>query len=119
MLPNLNPDQLANTYEFLRALEPFKKYRLPDADQVEFCVTRHRDRAGDHTIYCDTDEHIIRASACHVTTVFGLIRLMAHEMIHMVQTIEGTNTKVMHNKEFKRLAKIVCEIQGYEFKTFV
>ena len=73
----LTPAVLAAAYEYLRATSPFKGWRLPHCDEVEFSVTRHRDRMADHTTYCYTLDHVIRASTYHIKTTNDLIEAVA------------------------------------------
>lgn len=120
MLPNLNPDQLAGAYEFLRTLEPFNAYALPHADEIEFIIAADPRLCGWHKQKPATKTHIIAISHRNVGLPCTLLRIMAHEMIHLTQAIyEKRNHKSQHNAEFKRLATAVCEIQGYDLKLFI
>lgn len=115
----MNPHTVVAAYAFLRETSPFNKWKLPPADEVEFHVTRHRDREADHTIYCDTQDHIIRVSAYYVKTTLQLMVAVAHEMVHMRQVRTGTESRrCMHNAHFKRTAKRVCQVHGFDFSTF-
>ena len=109
----LTPHVLAAAYEYLRATTPFKSWKLPPADEVEFGVTQHRDRDGDHSSYQRTNEHIIRASTYWVKTTDALMQVMAHEMIHVRQQITKSARHGGHNMEFQRLAKRVCKVHGW------
>jgi hypothetical protein len=46
-----------------------------------------------------------------------LIATMAHEMIHLYQDENGT-ARGHHNAQFRRLAKRVCSIHGFDLKNF-
>ena len=115
----LTPQVLATAYEYLRATTPFAGWKLPSADEVEFCVTNHRDREGDHCVYKRTTEHIIRVSSYMITTTPALLIVMAHEMIHEWQEITKTARRGGHNKEFHRLAQRVCKVHGWDVRLFV
>lgn len=115
----LTPHVLAAAYEYIRATAPFKSWRLPEAEAVEFCVTNHRDREGDHCVYQRTTEHIIRVSSYAITTTPALMIVMAHEMIHERQEIARTARRGGHNAEFHRLAKRVCKVHGWDARLFV
>lgn len=117
MTPLLTPHSLAAAYDYLRTTLPFRAWKLPLADEVEFCVTRHRDREADHNTYRRTDEHIIRVSSYVVKTTDGLMQAMAHEMIHAKQVVAGTSTR--HNADFKRLANRVCALHGWKYDSFL
>lgn len=114
----LTPHALAAAYDYLRATPPFNGWKLPESDAVEFGVTKHRDREGDHNVYQRVGEHIIRASSHFVKTTDGVMQLMAHEMIHMHQEITKTITRVQHNRAFHRLARRVCRCHGWDAVRF-
>src|SRR5690349_18038866 len=44
----LTPDIIEGAYEFLRMTPPFRGWRLPPADEVEFVVSRHKRYLGYH-----------------------------------------------------------------------
>lgn len=116
----LTPHVLAAGYDYLRATQPFKAWRLPPADEVEFGVTRHRDREGDHSTYrWHTDEHIIRVSAYYVKNTESLLICLAHEMIHAHMKIKKIGQRNDHGTRFKRLAKRVCSIHGWDTEKFL
>ena len=115
----LTPHVLVAAYEYLRATQPFKGWHLPDAEEVEFGVTRHRDREGDHSTYRRTTEHIIRVSAYYVKTTHALLVCLAHEMIHAHMELSKTTQRNGHGPMFKRLARRVCKVHGWEVEKFV
>ena len=116
----LTPAILEAAYEFLRACPPFRAWKLPHADEIEFHVIQLKDREGDHTTYCGTDQHVIRISAKRIGHTDSLIVVMAHEMIHARQAITKTTTRgSMHNADFRRFAASVCRTHGFDPKTFV
>jgi len=107
MALHITPDLLERTYELLRHTRPFRRWKLPEADDVEFHVTRHRDRFGDCT---DGDPYTIRISSTKHDTLATVLETMAHEMCHM--------RDITHGKVFTRLAKQVCRHHGFDPKTF-
>jgi hypothetical protein len=114
----LTPDMLVGAYEFLRSCEPFRAWRLPHADEIEFHVISARDRRGH---YCRGDEadHRIAISAANVGHTETLIRTLAHEMIHLLQREQRRETaNTEHNAEFKRLARLVCLYHGFDPRAF-
>ena len=114
----LTPATLVAAYEYLRTTPPFRGWKLPHADEVEFRVTRHRDREADHEVKRRTD-HIIRVSANNIGTSDALVQALAHEMIHAYQDgVARTGTRAMHNTEFKRLATRVCKVHGWKTEGF-
>lgn len=115
----LTPHSLAAAYDYLRTTPPFKGWKLPDSDAVEFAVTKHRDREGDHNVYKRGGEHIIRVSSHVIKTTDALMQVIAHEMLHMRQEIAKTISRVSHNREFKRLGRRVCRHHGWDAVRFV
>lgn len=114
----ITPAALAAAYEYLRTTPPFKGWKLPHADEVEFRVTRHRDREADHEVLRRRN-HIIRVSAVRIKTTDALMQAMAHEMVHGYQDgIARTDTRAIHNSEFKRLAQRVCRMHGWHYEGF-
>mgnify|MGYP001576237169 CR=1 FL=1 len=109
----LTPAMLETAYEYLRSTPPFCAWKLPPAEEVEFGVTRHRDREGDHCVYQRTTDHVIRVSAYYVKTTSALMCCMAHEMIHAYQERKGGARYDRHNAEFKRLTIRVCSVHGW------
>jgi uncharacterized protein YbaP (TraB family) len=104
---HLTPAILEASYELLRVSLPFRRWGLPHADDVEFHVTRHKDRDGDCT---DGDTYTIRISAERHSTLARVLETMAHEMCHM--------RDITHGSLFQRLAKQVCKHHGFDPKTF-
>lgn len=115
----LTPHILAAAYEYLRTTQPFSGWKLPPADEVEFGVTRHRDREGDHSTYRRTTEHIIRVSAYYVKTTQALLICLAHEMIHAHMELSKTTQRNDHGTTFKCLARRVCRVHGWEVEKFL
>lgn len=121
----LTPDSLAAAYEYLRTTPPFRRWKLPPADEVEFHVTRHRVHYGDHDLIGrgQNRRHCIRASTSEgmATTTNRLLMTIAHEMIHAYQDgVTRTGSwKTTHNREFHRLAARVCKIHGWILQEFV
>lgn len=103
-------------YDYLVTTPPFKNWKLPASEEVEFRVTLHRDRYGDHNeIPCKAD-HCIRVSAKNVATTDGLLSTMAHEMVHM--RLVSIKARDGHGANFLRVAKQVCRVHGWDLKTF-
>lgn len=120
MVLRLTHKNLPAAYEYLRACEPFCRWKLPEADEVEFHVTKHRDRYGHMHGDVRSKKAAIALSECCIGSSAKLIEKMAHECIHLKQHVHGGETaNTTHNAEFKRLAKKVCAIHLFDFKDFV
>lgn len=119
MALRLTTENLPAAYEFLRACEPFCKWGLPHADEVEFTVGRRRDRFGHMRGDVRSLGAEIMVSEAIVGSVGRLVETMAHEMIHLRQHRRGTETSgTQHNAEFKRLAASVCRSMMFDPKAF-
>lgn len=108
---------IERAYELLRTTLPFRRWKLPHADDVEFHVTAHKDRYGDHISYGGGKMHRVRISLPANPTLRDLIETMAHEMCHMRQ--RRTRLKsASHGKIFQRLADLVCRHHKFDRATF-
>lgn len=113
----LTPQIVAAAFDFLRATPPFKALGLPPSDEVKFTVNRHRTWLGSclggPTSEIAVSSHIVG----HTDT---LLRVVAHEQIHLYQYLSNTETaKVTHNAAFYRLAKRACKYHGWDERIFV
>ena len=115
MIP-LTPCALAAAYDYLRMTPPFKGWKLPHSDEVEFCVTRHRDREADHTHYLRTTEHIIRVSCYHIGTTAKLMEAMGHEMLHYHQWRLRKSSG--HDRWFNQQNARMCKYHGWDIEVF-
>lgn len=114
---HLTPALLENSYELLRLTPPFKRWKLPHADDLEFRVTNHADRFGH---YDDRDGKAIpniAVSSRHVKTLLGLFELLAHEMCHLYLHRQGRKWE-HHGPSFQRLADQVCRHHGFNREQF-
>lgn len=116
---HLTPFNLEAAYALLLTAPPFRAWRLPPPDQVEFKVSATRERMAGCAKYRYKDQWEIDVSSRFVSTLANLIECMAHEMIHLRQMVRKTETKgVEHNAEFRKLAKQVCARHGFDPKRF-
>lgn len=120
MALRLTHENLPAAYEYLRACEPFCRWKLPHADEIGFAVTRHRDRYAHMQGYQRSTEAEIAVSERMVGTTKLLMEVMAHEMIHLHQHLKKLETAgTMHNADFMRRAKVVCKRHGFDLQAFV
>ena len=118
MLPDLSANQVFACYEFMRTMPPFCHYKMPHGDEIEFQVVKDRRLHGWHKA-TDSGKHILAISKNSIGHTGSLIFYMAHEMIHLVQAERGTHTSADHNAEFRKIAKLVCRLNGFDPKVFV
>jgi hypothetical protein len=117
--------QMAAIYEMLRAFEPFNTWSLPPARKVRFVTDpkswerrksptfgTHWVNSGRHNIYIKPHK-----------TLTGMIRTMAHEMIHAHEAVNDVpsqhrNGGYVHGEAFQRIADAVCATLGFRRKSF-
>lgn len=111
------PDICRAAYDLLIETEPFKKWNLPDSDDITFKVLKDHHRYG---YYVHEDgRHIIAISSEMCGLLCTIIATMAHEMIHLharITCMETPNT--IHNAAFKKMATKVAAIHGFDPKAF-
>ena len=113
----LTPEVCAAAYDFLQALPPFKTWKLPSADDIEFRVKEFQDRRGEFTLHKD-GHFSIAVNHEWVGFTDKLVRTMAHEMIHVrIDMMEDVDEED-HGPVFMRLAARVCKIHGWDPKGF-
>lgn len=108
MTLELTPEVLARTYDFLRATKPFRFWKLPPSDEVDFRVTNHRDRYGHHCPATARKPPLVAISKRRVGHTRTLIVTMAHEMVHF------RAPSPRHGPVFDRLARQVCKYHGFD-----
>ena len=114
---HVTPDLMESSYRLLLNTLPFRRWRMPDPDKIEFRVSMHRDRHAHHRAYKDdSGRHEIAVSACKVKTISMLNECMAHEMVHIRQ--DQLSMRDNHGAGFKRLAALVCKRNGFDLTTF-
>jgi len=116
----LTPFIIEAAYEFLRATPPYRGWKLPHADDVEFVITRNMKKMAHHCGYHrDRFRHEIGVSELCVSFSDTLLRCVGHEMIHQYQQRKGTETpNTEHNAEFMRLARSACRQHGWDPRSF-
>lgn len=111
MTLHITPEMARAAYELLRTTPPFKRWKLPPAEEVEFRVTTSRKVAA--IAFKGPQGHRIDVSARHNGTLATLVMTVAHEMVHFRQT-----EKAEHGAEYRRLARQVCRHHTWDEKLF-
>lgn len=101
-------------YEYLRLTPPFKAWRLPEGDELDFHVLKTDRIHGDCGM--ENGRIFIRVSIALVGSTATLYELMAHEMIHVEQY--RRKDPGSHNAFFKRAAVCCCRWHGFYYKSF-
>ena len=106
----LTPDMLERAYEFLKVTPPFIRWKLPDADDVKFGITRENQTMGKWVF--ENGQHCILISNRFIGHTHTLFAVVAHEMVHVHRNANG------HDRIFKRHALQVCKYHGFDPRSF-
>lgn len=114
----ITPENLRGCYDFLNECDPFRRWNLPDGDEVRFIVTRSKVNAGRHWVDA-SGRHNIEISKNLTGHTSNLVALMAHEMIHAHERQNRASSGCgEHGAAFKRYAAVVCRVHGFDPKYF-
>lgn len=115
MTLHLTPEMLECTYELLRATPPFNRWKLPEADSLEFNILITKERSA-HFRESTDGQHEIAVSASRVKSLDLLLEVVAHEMVHMRQAQK--RFRDIHGISFEKLGKQVCRHHDFDWETF-
>ena len=110
----LDPGMLEAAYEFLRATPPFRRWKLPAGEAIEFHVIASQELRGRCT-GCGRHQ-TIAISARTIGHTHSLMMAMAHEMVHVRDNLSGI--RAHHGSAFRRGAAEVCRYHGFDPKLF-
>lgn len=113
---HLTPQMIEAAYELLRATPPFRGWRLPSGDQIEFCVGMARHTAETRPL---AEGYRLMVSNQCVGTLDRLLISVAHEMVHIYQhrtRRETANTE--HNRHWHQVAARICRLHRWDGKEF-
>lgn len=115
---HFTPDTLEQAYEYFRSTRPFKGWKLPPGDDVEFFVLAARDRGAHYRgPQAPGSKPELGVSINGVGNYLELLEALAHEMIHFhLDRIGGE--AVLHGPDFICCARLVCRRHGFDFKEF-
>ena len=113
---HLEPAHLEAAYELIKTTPPFKGWKLPPADEVEFAISRNGNHAADAQ-WMGTHWRI-RVNGKWTGNLSTLLRYMMHEMVHVAHGIQCPSDSAHHGQEFKRLGRLVCRFHYIDPKTF-
>lgn len=112
---HIDHDDMVHAYDWLRSKPPFKRWKLPHSDDVEFhCVPLAADAQAEHYVRSDNERHVFRLNPKRHRTIFSVTQTMAHEMCHMREYQLGYRRKGCHGWMFHRLADQVCRHHGFD-----
>lgn len=108
---------LEATYELLRATDPFKRWKLPQADEISFSIIRNKSSRGEFYINKKSEPTICVNDKYH-HTLDELLRTVAHEMCHLVDYRSGVRSDVHHGWTFNQMADRVCKFHSFDRGAF-
>lgn len=112
---NLDPNILRGAYSYLLTTLPFRRWKLPDADEIEFHVTNDKHVTGNCEVE-NSNRFTIRVSNVLVGRTSSLMETLAHEMVHVY--LFRKKVKALHGKEFQKLADATCREHGFDRALF-
>lgn len=115
----LTMETLAAAYDYLCTTPPFCDWNLPDAEEIDFKVSR---RVSEFGRYQWVGKHTISMSSKTIGQTTTLLRYLAHEMVHLHLEITGMESKSgglnIHNTAFRKFAAQACKFHGWDPKAF-
>ena len=112
MRPLLTIDAMRGAYVYLAETEPFKRWNLPDAEDVKFSLIRGQWTRG--TYQRIKKRHCIALSLGTIKRTISLIEAMAHEMIHLHEENVRACGRGEHSAAFNKWADLVCKVHGFD-----
>jgi len=106
-------------YKMLCEFPPFNRWRLPDASVVKFQLIQSLLSEGEYN--CDEGKHSIGVNPHLIHKTDYLLYVIAHEMAHMKQELNGRrpgSKDEQHNREFYRIKRLVCRDLGLDVERF-
>ena len=99
----------------LYCCEPFSKWKLPLPEQIKFVVDADPDAMGTY-LYDDGEkwEHIITISTARCGFLETVIKVMAHECIHMSFYRRKGNKWAHHGADFRKRCYQVGQSLGFD-----
>jgi len=114
MILSLSPDVLRSAYAYLAETDPFRRWNLPDSDDILFKITRSKVLCGYHDDGKPDSRKLIIAVSSHFNkTTMALMMTMAHEMAHVHQ-FKHFKHESEHGPGWKKLADQICRAHGFD-----
>lgn len=106
----ISVDAVVAAYNFLKATPPFRRWRLPDSDDIEFAVTASQRHYGS----ADWSKRRITVSGRLIGHTDTLLRVLAHEMAHFRADAQGETAD--HGRRWHRAVRAICREHGWDAK---
>lgn len=118
MTLRLTPQNIEDAYNYLKNTAPFNKWKLPDADDLEFHIVSDDRMFGHFEISSSKRLPIIAVSVSHVKDTLNLLGTIAHETVHLKRFLDDGKRGLNHGPKFKTLAAEVCRVHGWDKNHF-
>lgn len=103
---HLTPAMLESAYELLRQTPPFRRWKLPHPDDLEFRATPLVDNDQGELRKKSDGSYCITVNPNRHKTLWATIMTLAHEMAHIRQ--EQLGRRDHHGASFQKLADQIC-----------
>jgi hypothetical protein len=113
----LTCETLAAAYDYLRTTPPFHRWNLPESEDIAWRVIKSRTLFGWYD--CIDGQHIIAISEYTVGSTDMLMRVMAHEMVHLYEKeVRIDHHETQHTAAFVKLGQQVSRVHCFDPKAF-
>ena len=108
----LTPSIIRNLYTAIYCMKPFHRWPMPLPEQIKFVIDQ--DEAMGSYLYDDGEdyEHVITISEKKCGHLSTVIRVLAHECVHMSRW--KTQKWSHHDAEFRRRTKVISDELGFD-----
>jgi hypothetical protein len=116
---HLSPEMLEAAYTLLQTTPPFRGWKLPHADDVQFQVASYTDSFADARFDRKKRQYVIRVSRRMCKQIGTILVAVAHEMCHVAEAERtGKWGRAEHGAIYNRLADSVCRWHGFDRGAF-
>lgn len=106
------------SYSLLSTTGPLAAMGLPSLARVWFEVIRARSFRGDATYFADTKSGGVRLSRALIKDATEGLAIMAHEMLHLAQSMAEEDGDDYHGPWFQKHGKALCRYHGWSHDQF-
>ena len=109
---HLTPQILEQIYELLRVTPPFKRWKLPEPDTLEFRTIKLPDDNHGEMWKRANGSLCLTVNPLRHKTLASATMTLAHEMVHL--RLEAFKSREDHGPRFHKLADQVCRAHGFD-----
>ncbi len=112
MTLRMTPEMVAASYDYLNVTRPYTGWNLPSSEDVTFRVVSTPNLRGWYRLI--KGHHVIAVSRRNVGSTLNLMRVVAHEMLHLYLRETGMENGSMHSAAFVKLGAVICREHGWD-----